>query len=142
MPIGAVRERLGIPIVANGEMWTVEDICRCRDETGCQHFMLGRGALASPTLARAAARALGIGGVAWTEPFRRTPAEWLPLVRRFVEISRERAGTHAFIATRVKQWLRMANHDGRMPWVSELMRREGLRDLVDHLGTLVASDAG
>src|SRR5207248_4045775 len=75
LPIGAVRARLGIPIVANGEIWTVEDIRRCRDETGCQHFMLGRGALASPTLARAAARELGIRGAAPTELFARTPAE-------------------------------------------------------------------
>src|SRR5205823_8767263 len=86
-PIGEVRKRLGIPVVANGEIWTVEDLRRCRDETGCDHFMLGRGVLASPTLALAAAHELGINGGAAIVPFRKTPAEWLPLVRRFVAIS-------------------------------------------------------
>src|SRR5207237_5465230 len=57
-PIGEVRSRLPIPVVANGEIWTLDDLRRCRDETGCQHFMLGRGAVADPALARAAAREL------------------------------------------------------------------------------------
>jgi tRNA-dihydrouridine synthase C len=142
MPIGEVRKRLGIPIVANGDIWTVEDIRRCRDETGCQHFMLGRGALASPTLARAAARELGIRGAAPTEPFGRTPAEWLPLVRRLIEISDAMVGSLAYTATRVKQWLRMANHDGRMDWVDQLTRQKSPQDLLDHLGALAASDVG
>src|SRR5262249_49024202 len=119
-PIGEVRARLGIPVVANGEMWTVEDICRCRDETGCEHFMLGRGAVASPTLAVAAARELGIrspGFYGHTRgKFGRTPAEWLPLVQRFIEISTTTGSSPVRIVSRVKQWLRIANHDGRMPW--------------------------
>src|SRR4051794_29311651 len=55
-PIGRVRERLGIPVVANGDIWTIADFRRCREESGCRHFMLGRGALADPLLpARVAA---------------------------------------------------------------------------------------
>jgi tRNA-dihydrouridine synthase C len=142
LPIGAVRARLGIPIVANGEMWTVEDIRRCRDETGCEHFMLGRGALASPTLARAAAWELGIRGAAPTRVFRRTPAEWLPLVRRFAEISFAMAHTPTYIAARIKQWLRIANHDGRMAWFDALKTRNSPQDLLEHLNTLAASDVG
>ena len=119
-PIGAVRARLGIPVVANGDIWSVEDLRRCRDETGCQHFMLGRGALASPGLARAAAHELGIAGMAETAPFGKTPAEWLPLLRRFAELSQPTAKASAYTARRIKQWLRMANHDGRMPWFDAL----------------------
>jgi tRNA-dihydrouridine synthase C len=139
MPIGAVRSRLGIPIVANGEIWTVEDIRRCREETGCQHFMLGRGVLASPTLARAAARELGIRSAASTEPFGKTPGEWLPLVRRFIEISNATVAAPAYITARVKQWFRMANHDGAMPWADSLMRSESLQELLQRLGALVTS---
>jgi tRNA-dihydrouridine synthase C len=136
LPIGAVRARLGIPIVANGEIWTVEDIRRCRDETGCQHFMLGRGALASPTLARAAARDRGIRGAVPTALFARTPAEWLPLVSRFIEIKSAMAASRTATAARVKQWLRIANHDGHMPWFDALKRRESPQDLLDHLRAL------
>jgi tRNA-dihydrouridine synthase C len=128
--------------VANGEIWTVEDIRRCRDETGCQHFMLGRGALASPMLARAAARELGIRGATPTEPFERTPGEWLPLVRRFIEISSATVAAPAYIIARVKQWFRMANHDGGMPWADSLMRSESLQELLQHLGALVTSRGG
>ena len=138
-PIGEVRARLGIPVVANGDIWTIEDLRRCRDETGCCHFMLGRGALASPALARAAARELGIAGAAAAGPFRRTPAEWLPLVRRFVELSGAMVASTAYTARRVKQWLRMANHDGRMPWFETLKKRQSLQDLLDHLGALAAA---
>src|SRR6185436_17754692 len=49
-PIGRIRESLGIPVVANGDTWTLDDFRRCRDATGCIHFMLGRGALANPDL--------------------------------------------------------------------------------------------
>ena len=60
-PIGRVRERLGIPVVANGDIWTVDDFRRCRDETGCRHFMLGRGALANPRLPLAGGAGAGAG---------------------------------------------------------------------------------
>src|SRR5207248_5721486 len=73
-PLGEVRARLGVPVVANGEIWTLDDLRRCREETGCQHFMLGRGALADPTLGRTAARELGIPGVGLLPSFGRTTA--------------------------------------------------------------------
>jgi tRNA-dihydrouridine synthase C len=139
MPIGAVRARLGIPIVANGEIWSVEDIRRCRDQTGCQHFMLGRGVLACPTLALAAARELGICRPAAKDRFGRTPAEWLPLVKRFIEISGSLAASPRCTVARVKQWLRIANHDGQMPWFEAIKRRDTPEDVVDHLGELAAA---
>jgi tRNA-dihydrouridine synthase C len=141
-PLGQVRARLGVPVVANGEIWTLDDLRRCRDETGCEHFMLGRGAVADPSLARAAARELGIPGAAAAGPFARTPAEWLPLVRRFVALSVARAWAPAAIARRVKQWLRMANHDGRLGWFDVLKRRDSLADLLDQLGALGRVDHG
>src|SRR4051812_21384255 len=111
-PLGEVRARLRIPVVANGEIWTIDDLRRCRDETGCQHFMLGRGALADPTLGRKAARELGIPGAGVLPSFARTPAEWLPLLLRYGALCGA-SGLHpAYILPRVKQWLRLANHDG------------------------------
>jgi tRNA-dihydrouridine synthase C len=46
--IAEIRRRIPIEVIANGEIWTLDDFKRCRDETGCTHFMLGRGAW--PTL--------------------------------------------------------------------------------------------
>lgn len=38
-------------VIANGEIWTVEDYWQCRRESGCDDVMLGRGLVAKPDLA-------------------------------------------------------------------------------------------
>jgi tRNA-dihydrouridine synthase C len=138
-PIGQVRARLGIPVVANGEIWTVADLRRCQDETGCAHYMLGRGAMASPALVHAAARALGIPGASGAGRFGGTPAEWLPLFRRFAELCGPSEASSTYVLKRIKQWLRMANHHGGVPWFESLKRCESVQDLFDRMGVLAAA---
>ncbi|MBE7636004.1 tRNA dihydrouridine(16) synthase DusC [Sneathiella sp. P13V-1] len=46
-----IKEQLGITVVANGEIWTKEDFEACRDVCGYEHYMLGRGLIARPSLA-------------------------------------------------------------------------------------------
>lgn len=50
--IAQIRESISIPVIANGEVWTVEDYARCREVSGSVDVMLGRGAVADPFLAR------------------------------------------------------------------------------------------
>lgn len=50
--VGLIRESLRIPVIANGEVWTVADYDAIRAATGCPDVMLGRGAVADPLLAR------------------------------------------------------------------------------------------
>lgn len=50
--IAEIKAKLKIPVVANGEIWSVADYLRCREESGCDDVMLGRGQLACPDLAR------------------------------------------------------------------------------------------
>jgi tRNA-dihydrouridine synthase C len=50
--IDRVRAAVNIPVIANGEVWTVADFRRCQEESGCPDIMLGRGAMADPLLAR------------------------------------------------------------------------------------------
>lgn len=50
--IAKIRQQLKIPVIANGEVWSVEDYFRCRDESECEDVMLGRGLIARPDLAR------------------------------------------------------------------------------------------
>jgi tRNA-dihydrouridine synthase C len=50
--VGLIRERLQIPVIANGEVWTVADYHAIRQATGCDDVMLGRGAVADPLLVR------------------------------------------------------------------------------------------
>jgi tRNA-dihydrouridine synthase C len=127
-PIGEVNRRLGIPVVANGDLWTIEDLRRCRDETGCEHFMLGRSAMANPNLARQVSKELGVG--AWTEqeclPVSSGLQDWAPLVDRFVEISLPITEHPRYCLNRVKQWVRMAHVRGAVPWFDELKKHTDL----------------
>lgn len=106
--IPQIREAVRLPLVANGEIWTLEDALRCRAQSGCENLMLGRGSVADPGLALAirahdAARAQGqpapgSEAVAW--------AQLPPHLWRFWELvcadlePRQRAG-------RLKQWLNL-----------------------------------
>ena len=49
--LAPIREALTIPVVANGEIWTPEDYLACKEVSGCTDFMIGRGAIARPSLA-------------------------------------------------------------------------------------------
>ena len=50
--IARARERVRLPIIANGEVWSPADALRCQEVTGCSDIMLGRGTLCRPDLAR------------------------------------------------------------------------------------------
>jgi tRNA-dihydrouridine synthase C len=134
-----VRNRLGIPVVANGEIWSLEDLRRCQDQTACEHFMLGRGALADPTFGRRAAHALGMPGGGLAPCFTRTPAEWLPLMTRYGELCSAAGMPSIYIVARSKQWLRMTNRDGKMAWFDSLKRCEDFGDFLGELQLLAAA---
>ncbi len=48
--IAPLNEQLKIPVIANGEVWSLHDYHRCRTVSGSQHVMLGRGWVANPGL--------------------------------------------------------------------------------------------
>ncbi|WP_106477591.1 tRNA dihydrouridine synthase [Phytohalomonas tamaricis] len=49
--IARIQQQLSIPVVANGDIWTLEDYWKARTLSGCKDVMIGRGALADPWLA-------------------------------------------------------------------------------------------
>jgi tRNA-dihydrouridine synthase C len=101
--IADIRAVLRIPVVANGEIWTVDDARRCREASGCDMLMLGRGAVSDPGLALAI-KADMTGAAADPAPAVITWHAMLPLVAEFWQLvctrldARSRAG-------RLKQWL-------------------------------------
>ncbi len=101
--IPAIRAAVAVPVIANGEIWSVDDALRCRAQSGCGDLMLGRGIVADPGLALAI-RAAVDGGAA-TQLEVRWP-DLLPQIARFWEMvcedlePRQRAG-------RLKQWLNL-----------------------------------
>jgi len=134
-PIGIVRERVGIPVVANGDIWTVDDFRRCQDETGCIHYMLGRGSLADPFLTHAVARELGIGD---GRSIGRMTADfdWVPylslLIEQTARISDEPPRKYL---CRLKQWLSIASRFGVFADFDAVKRAETVEELFDGLRT-------
>ena len=136
--IPAIRAAVSVPVVANGEIWTVQDAQRCREVSGCDALMLGRGIVADPGLARAI-RAADAGRadadtVVWADLVPHLAAFW-QLVCDDLE-PRQRAG-------RLKQWLNllrrrfaeaevayqhvrtMTDQRAITVWVAELQARAG-----------------
>jgi tRNA-dihydrouridine synthase C len=140
-PIGEVRRALDIPVVANGEIWSVDDLKRCQDQSGCEHFMIGRGALAEPGLVTNLAASLGM-------PIREddlalcggSAEAWRPLLHELIELSRIEGETERRTISRVKQWLNYARHKGAVRWFDSLKRLESLEAIVAHLDELVMAE--
>ncbi|MDP5241354.1 tRNA-dihydrouridine synthase family protein [Uliginosibacterium sp. 31-16] len=99
--IARIAEAVKIPVVANGEVWTVEDYRRCVAESGCRQLMLGRGAVADPFLAERI-RASEAG-----QAPSRAEDDWarlLPLIGHFWQGVLHKVEQH-HAPGRIKQWL-------------------------------------
>ena len=88
-----------ISVVANGEIWHVEDAMLCQKRSHCQDLMLGRGALAMPDLAKQ------IKSHAENEHY--TPMLWEHVLYHIIHSSmhQDESKCEKYFASRTKQWL-------------------------------------
>lgn len=91
--IGRIRDAVAIPVIANGEIWSVDDYRCCVEASGVEDVMLGRGIVANPGLARLIRGGTGIG---WSE--------LQPLLNVFWE-QVKRHTQRKYYCGRMKQWL-------------------------------------
>lgn len=97
--IAQIVQAIDIPVIANGEIWNLDDFQRCREQSLCTDFMLGRGLIARPDLAlqiKAAEQGIPFMALEWSE--------LLGLLHRFYCITRD-VYPPRFLGNRVKQWL-------------------------------------
>ncbi|MCD1127005.1 tRNA dihydrouridine(16) synthase DusC [Jinshanibacter sp. LJY008] len=92
--IGEIRQRLSIPVIANGEIWSYEDGQRCREITGCDGLMIGRGALNVPNL----------GSVVKHQQDKMPWEQVLRLLKKYVQTNNP-YDTGMYNIARTKQWL-------------------------------------
>ncbi len=96
--LGKIHDALEIPLIANGDINSVDDYLQCRAISGCEDVMLGRGALMQPDLAlqlRAAVSDADYSPMQWNDiaPLLQRLTHFIPPGNR--------------IDARIKQWLAM-----------------------------------
>jgi len=97
--VARVREGVKTHVIANGEIWTVADYWRCREVTGCDDVMIGRGLIARPDLARqirASQRGELGPDLGWSEV--------VTLIEDYAAALQTRLEDR-FVTGRIKQWL-------------------------------------
>ena len=97
--VAEINSALPIPVIANGEIWSLDDYRRCKAVTGCEDFMMGRGLLAFPDLAKA------IHAEASGEHYTPMPWKSISLLLWDFQASTSRHYPDKYLGNRVKQWL-------------------------------------
>ncbi len=95
--LGRAREAISIPVVANGDLFEVEDLAACAAQSGCSAFMIGRGAMGHPEIfarARSQAKALA-------------PSERIELLLDYAARLLAAGASERAALGRLKQWLRL-----------------------------------
>jgi len=97
--IAEIKAAIDIPVIANGEIWSVDDFIRCQTESQCDDFMIGRGLLACPDLGRQI-KAL-VNGEKYS------PMSWVQIcetLQYFFDITYPNHPPK-YLGNRLKQWL-------------------------------------
>lgn len=97
--IPKIRENISIPIVANGDIFSVSDFEKCREITGADQFMIGRAALYDPFLFKKIKREMLPD---YKAHFHK---EIGPLITGFFKASTEHINEY-FATARTKQWMK------------------------------------
>jgi len=92
--ISEIRQRLSIPVIANGEIWDHASAQRCMQVTGCDSVMIGRGALNVPNLSRV---------VKYNDPKMPWP-QVIELLKKYTYLEKQ-GDTGLYHVARIKQWL-------------------------------------
>ncbi|WP_028116744.1 tRNA dihydrouridine(16) synthase DusC [Ferrimonas senticii] len=107
--IRIINDALTIPVIANGEIWNAEDAKRCRQITGCEDLMIGRGVLSLPNLADCIANDA-------------EPLSWAQMTQLLIDYSAfELDGEKGiYYPNRIKQWF--ASLKRQYPEANEVFR--------------------
>ena len=88
-----------IAVVANGEIWQIEDALLCQKRSGCRDLMIGRGALSHPDLARKIKAQ--VNNESYSE------LTWENILHHIIHSSMHQTASkdNKYFASRTKQWL-------------------------------------
>lgn len=136
--VGEVIRQRQLPVVVNGDIWSVEAFDACVKITGAKHFMLGRGALSEPGLAKVIAQKLGLP-VETPALFERDLGRWIMLLEEFHSLNEGYAERTGYSVRRIKQWMNIANKRGDFPWFKEIKKSQTIEELFEILRNQLSS---
>jgi len=93
--IGKIRAKINIPVIANGEIWSLNDYNKCKTLSNCSDVMVGRGALAIPNLSQVL-------------KFNAQPLDWQSITDLLLKYTKQEiyGDKNKYYPNRIKQWLR------------------------------------
>jgi len=93
--IGKIRAKIKIPVIANGEIWSLDDYNKCKTLSNCSDVMVGRGALAMPNLSQVL-------------KFNAQPLDWQSINDLLLKYTKQEiyGDKNKYYPNRIKQWLR------------------------------------
>lgn len=101
--VNKIRQHIDIPVIANGDVFTLQDYQDIVRESGCTQIMLGRGAVIRPDLAlqiKQYQQNLPIQPAAFND-------EIMMWIRQFVDLCCAKESNNKYPVARLKQWLAM-----------------------------------
>ncbi len=98
-----IRAQVGILIIANGDVFTLDDYIAIRQASGCDDVMIGRGAVMRPDLARQIKQYLR-GEPVQAALFNQEIMAW---IRLFFDLCLAHESQGKYAVARLKQWLGM-----------------------------------
>lgn len=125
--IEPLTKRLTLPIIANGEIWTLEQAIRCREQANTPHVMLGRGAVTRPDLVNQI-KAFDKGEIVEN-------MAWQDLLTLQIAFLQGNARSDNMLVGRYKQWLGMLTQgydEAKVLW-EKVKKERNLESIISYL---------